>query len=59
MLGELFGVVAALVGVWILVSPFVLSGTITDGTPLLSTAVSGMVAFLLATMAAYSHPTPG
>ncbi|MEF8812979.1 MAG: SPW repeat protein [Halovenus sp.] len=44
---------AALVGLWVLVSPFVLSGSIGDGTPMWSNVVAGGVAFILAAYAGY------
>lgn len=55
-LGEWSGWIAALAGVWILVSPFVQSGTITAGTPMWSNVAGGLVALVLAAFAGYSHP---
>ncbi len=40
--------ITALAGIWILVSPFVLSGDVTSGTPMYSTVVAGLVALVLA-----------
>lgn len=47
----------ALVGLWVVVSPFVLSGSIADGTPLWSNAVAGIVVLILAAFAAYTIRT--
>lgn len=48
---ELGGWIAAIAGLWILVSPFVLSGEIASGTPLYSNVVAGFVALVLAAYA--------
>lgn len=40
--------IAAILGLWTLVSPFVLSGEIASGTPMYSTVVAGLVALVLA-----------
>lgn len=48
---------AALVGLWVLVSPFVLSGPFTSGTAMWSNVVAGIVVFVLAAFAAYELRT--
>lgn len=52
---------AALVGLWVLVSPFVLSGDLASGTPLFSTFVAGLVILVLGAFAAIAirTTTPG
>lgn len=39
---------AAVLGLWVLVSPFVLSGTIASGTPMWSSVVAGILAAVFA-----------
>lgn len=51
--GELGGWIAALSGLWIGVSPFLLSGEIAEGNPLFSNVVAGLMALLLAAYAGY------
>lgn len=51
--GEWSGWVAALAGLWILVSPFVLRGVIQEGTAMWSNVAAGVVAFVLAAYAGY------
>lgn len=53
------GWIAALVGLWLLVSPFVLSGSFTDGTAMGSTVVAGLVVAILAAYAGYDLHTAG
>lgn len=43
---------AALVGLWVLMSPFVLSGPIGGGTPMYSNAIAGVVVLVLAAVGA-------
>ncbi|MFB6186419.1 MAG: SPW repeat protein [Halobacteriaceae archaeon] len=52
-LGEWSGWIAAVTGLWILVSPFVLTGSITAGTAMWSTIVAGVIAFILAAYTGY------
>lgn len=47
------GWIAGLAGLWILVSPFVLSGPIGAGTAMWSTVAGGVVALVLAAYAGY------
>lgn len=51
--GEWSGWIAALAGVWILVSPFVLTGSIGSGAPMWSNVAGGIVALVLAAYAGY------
>lgn len=51
--GEWGGWLAALLGLWLLVSPFVLSGPITAGAPMGSTVVAGVLVAVLAAYAGY------
>lgn len=51
--GEWSAWLAALVGLWILVSPFVLSGSIATGTVMTGTVVAGLATFILAVYAGY------
>lgn len=46
---------AALVGLWVLVSPFVLTGTIASGTAMWSNVVAGVLVLVLAAYGAYEH----
>lgn len=46
--------IAALLGLWVLVSPFVLSGSITEGAPFWSNVVTGILVTVLASYGAYS-----
>lgn len=55
--GEWSGWVAALAGLWILVSPFVLGGVIQEGAAMWSNAAAGVVALILAAYAGYSLHT--
>lgn len=48
---------ATIVGLWLVVSPFVLSGAIAEGTPMWSTTISGLAVLLLAGYGAYSLRT--
>ena len=48
---------AALVGLWVLVSPFVVSGSITSGTPMWSNAIAGIVVLVLTAFGAYTIRT--
>lgn len=52
---EIAGWVAALVGLWILASPFVLSGEIGSGTPMYSNVAAGVVSALLAAYVGYDR----
>lgn len=54
---EWSGWIAALAGLWLLVSPFVLTGTIAEGTPMYATLGGGIVALMLAAYAGYEMPT--
>lgn len=45
--------VAALFGLWILLSPFVLSGNIATGNPMISNVVSGIIVLVLTVYTAY------
>ncbi|MFB6311869.1 MAG: SPW repeat protein [Salinirussus sp.] len=54
---EWAGWIAALAGIWLLLSPFVLSGSIGTGVALWSTAIAGLVALVLAAFAAYELRT--
>lgn len=54
---EWAGWIAALFGLWILVSPFVLTGSITGGNPYWSNIISGIVVAVLAGYAAYGLRT--
>lgn len=51
--GELSGWLAALVGLWIAASPFVLTGAVGEGLPMWSNVVAGLVALVLAGFAGY------
>lgn len=51
---EWSGWIAALAGVWILLSPFVLTGSIGSGAPMWSSVVGGVVALVLAGYAGYA-----
>lgn len=53
-LGKWASWLAAVVGVWVIVSPFVLSGSITTGTAMWSNVVAGVVITVLAAYGAYS-----
>lgn len=57
--GEIGGWIAALAGVWVLASPFVLTGPIAEGTAMYSNVVAGLVALVLAGYAAYVLHTGG
>lgn len=46
--------VAAVVGMWVLVSPFVLTGSIQSSTPMWSNAIGGAVVLILPAFAAYA-----
>lgn len=48
---EWSGWIAALAGLWILASPFVLTGSITTGNPMYSNVIAGIVAAVLAAYA--------
>ncbi len=48
---------AAVVGLWVLVSPFVLSGAIGTGTPMYATVVAGLLVVVLSGFAAYAIRT--
>lgn len=54
---ELAGWVAAIVGLWIAISPWVLAGEFSAGTPLYSTVVAGLIAFVLAVFAGWEIHT--
>lgn len=45
---------AALVGLWLIVSSFVLTGSIESGTPMWSTVVAGVIILVLPAFAAYA-----
>ena len=47
------GWVAALAGLWVLVSPFVLAGGLGSGSPRYSNVIAGLVALVLSAYAAY------
>lgn len=51
--GECSGWIAGLAGLWILITPFVLSGSIAAGTVKWSNVVVGLVAVVLAAYAGY------
>lgn len=51
--GEYTGSLAALVGLWILATPFVLTGAIAEGTVMWSNVVAGVLVLLLAGYAGY------
>ena len=53
------GWIAALFGLWVLVSPFVLSGSFGAGGALYSTVISGIVIAVLAGYAAATQRAPG
>lgn len=53
-LGKYASWLAALVGLWVLVSPFVISGSFGGGTAMYSTIVSGVVVLVLSAFGAYS-----
>lgn len=55
-MGEWSGWTAALAGLWIGVSPFLLSGEIPDGTPMWSTVGAGLIAMSWACTPAISSP---
>lgn len=57
--GEWSGWIAALAGVWILVSPFVMSGSIGEGTVMYSNVAGGAIALILAAYAGYVHHSRG
>lgn len=46
--------IAAVAGIWILASPFVLAGSITVGTPLWSNVIAGLVVAVIAAYAGYA-----
>lgn len=46
--------IAALLGLWVLASPFVLSGEIASGTPMYSNVVAGILVLVLAAFTAYT-----
>lgn len=52
--GEWSGWIAALAGVWILLTPFVLTGSVGAGTPMYGTVIGGVVALVLAAAAGYA-----
>ncbi|MFW6376862.1 MAG: SPW repeat protein, partial [archaeon] len=52
--GEWSGWIAAIAGLWIGISPFVLEGSITEGNPMFSNVVAGLLALVLAAYAGYS-----
>lgn len=58
-LGEIGGWLAALLGLWMAVSPFVLTGEIASGTPMWSNVVAGILAAVLAAYAGYELHTAG
>lgn len=49
--------VAALVGLWVLVSPFALAGDITGGAPMASNVIAGLVILVLSAFGAYALRT--
>lgn len=51
------GWLAALFGLWVLISPFVLSGNIASGNPYWINIISGIVVAILAGYAAYTLRT--
>jgi uncharacterized membrane protein YczE len=51
--GEWSGWIAAIAGLWILASPFVLSGEIAEGTVMWSNVIGGVIALVLAAYAGY------
>lgn len=51
--GEYTSWIAALAGLYVLVTPFVLTGAITEGTALYSNVVAGLIALVLAGYAGY------
>lgn len=53
------GWIAALFGLWVLVSPFVLSGALGSGSALYSNVISGIVVAVLAGYAAWTHQADG
>ncbi|MFB6147163.1 MAG: SPW repeat protein [Halobacteriaceae archaeon] len=54
---EWSGWIGALAGLWIAFSPFVLSGSIGSGTPMLSSVVGGLVALVLTAYTGYEIHT--
>lgn len=54
-LTEWAGWIAALAGLWLLVSPFVLSGSFGSGAPMYSTVVAGLIALVLGAWNGYEH----
>ncbi len=50
---------AALVGVWLIASPFVLDGAIAEGTAMWSTAIGGALALLLGAFTGYDIHAAG
>lgn len=56
---EWSGWIAALAGLWLLVSPFVLTGAIAESTPMFATLGGGIVALVLAAYTGYEMPTEG
>jgi hypothetical protein len=57
--GEWSGWIAALAGIWIVVSPFVLSGLIATGTVMWGNVVAGVVALILAGYTGYTLHSGG
>lgn len=57
--GEWAGWVTAIVGIWLAVSPFVLTGPIAEGTALWSTVVGGAIAAILTAFTGYEVHTAG
>lgn len=51
--GEWGGWIAALAGLWILVTPFILEGPIAEGDPMFSNVLAGLVALVLGAYAGY------
>lgn len=49
--------IAPLVGLWVIVSPFVLEGSLASGLPMWSTLVGGLAILVLAGAAAYTRRT--
>lgn len=56
-LGKWGSWLAGLVGLWMLVSPFVLTGAIESGTPMWSNVVSGAIVVLLSAYGGYALRT--
>lgn len=46
--------IAAIFGLWVLLSPFILTGDVGTGTPMYSNVISGIVVLILSAYVGYS-----